>query len=82
MQKWLWGTLNAEDGERYDKGITILKQNQQKFVKEVNNHVSLSKQFVDIDSNDIEAITSNQTDIEIYIESKMLHINYMSKLFT
>lgn len=81
VQKWLFGTLNAEDGERYDKALTTLKQNQQKIVTEVNNQISLSKQLIDRYSKDIEIITNNQKKISKYIDTYLPYVENMTDQF-
>lgn len=68
VQKWLLGTLHPVAGERKDKAITILKQNQQKNIKEDNKQNSWSK-LIDKYSKNIGKIPSNQRKIEHNIEN-------------
>lgn len=81
VQKFLFGTLNAEDGERYDKALLTLKQNQQKVVSEVNSQISLSKQLIERYTKDIERITSNQKKISEFIKGRWPNIDNISDQF-
>lgn len=44
--KWLFGTLDADDGERYNKAINILDKNQQMIQHDLINQISVTKYFV------------------------------------
>lgn len=81
VQKWLWGTLNADDGERYDKALTTLKQNQQKIVREVNNQISISKHLIERYSKDIERISMNQKKISSLINTYLPYIENIADQF-
>jgi len=69
VQKFIFGTLDASDGERYDNALKILKDNQIKIIKEVNSQISLSKSLNAKYSKTIDEIIINQRKITNHIAS-------------
>lgn len=67
LQKWIFGTLDATDGERYENILRNLKENQEKIVKQTNAQISLSKALVDKYSKGIDKIALNQQKISDYV---------------
>lgn len=67
VQKWLFGTLDANDEIKYENALKTLKDNQQKIVKQVNSQISLSKSLIQKYSKDIELIISNQQKMSKFI---------------
>lgn len=67
-QKWLYGTLDADDGERYDNAINNLQQNQRNIIKEVNLQISLSKNLINNYNETITIFQSNQKKLHHSIE--------------
>lgn len=67
LQKFLFGTLDANDGERYENALKTLRSNQQNIVKQVNSQISLSKSLIDRYSRTIDSIVSNQHTISNFI---------------
>lgn len=63
-QKWLFGTLDADDGERYNHAIDELQQNQENIVKELNLQISLSKNLIDNYNKTIFTLSRNQQKLE------------------
>lgn len=68
ISKWPFGTLDADDGDKYDKILFSLKENQQKIDKQVNSQISLSEKLIDKFSKSIETIINNQRKISDYID--------------
>lgn len=62
--KWLFGTLDADDGKRYDQAILKLQQNQKNTIKELNLQMSLSKNLIDNYNKTISILSSNQKTLE------------------
>lgn len=68
INKWFTGSLDANDGEKYDNAIRILEKNQQKIVSETNTQITLFKKLVNEYGNSISTIVDNQQKISKYIE--------------
>ena len=62
-QKWLYGTLDADDGERYDQAINKLTENQKNIIKELNLQISLSKNLVNNYNKTIRTLNFNQQQL-------------------
>lgn len=45
--KWLFGTLDSEDAEKYDKAILTLRHNENSYRKELSMQMSLTKQLIE-----------------------------------
>lgn len=69
VSKWLFGTLDAEDGEKYDKAINELQNSQNSFQSEVNLHMSLTKQLIQNYNETISVLINNQNIIKKHIET-------------
>lgn len=69
LQKFLFGTLDANDGEHYENILTELKNNQRKIIQETNVQLSLSRTLIDKYSKTIEKITLNQQKIADYVNN-------------
>lgn len=62
--KWLFGTLDADDGKKYDKTIKSLENNQRNIINELNLQVSLSKNLVNNYNKTISVLNENQKKLE------------------
>lgn len=62
--KWLFGTLDSEDAERYDKAVQTLSINQESLAKEVKLQTSLIKSLITNYNNTITILSKNQKLIE------------------
>lgn len=62
--KWLFGTLDADDGKKYDKAIKSLEHNQRNIINELNLQVSLSKNLVNSYNKTISVLNENQKKLE------------------
>lgn len=67
INKWFTGTLDADDGERYEKALRTLENNQNEIVKHVNSQISLSKQLVNNYAKTIGTLTENQQKVMKFI---------------
>lgn len=66
--KWLFGTLDSDDGIRYDETIKRLENNQQNLIDEINLQVSLSKNLIDNYNKTISVLSGNQKKLEYSLE--------------
>lgn len=72
VQKYLYGTLDANDGERYDNYIKILQQNQVTLQQDISSTQTVIKQLTkDIDSR-LDAIKNNQEVMQIRLNNLSL----------
>lgn len=78
VAKFLFGTLDATDGENYDRAIQILKSNKERVVTTVNSQISLSKQLVEKFSSSIAIIISNQKQIAQYVNKYKFTLNTLT----
>lgn len=60
LEKWMFGTLDADDGNRYDNAIKILEQNQKNIINEINLQSSLSKNLINNYNKTINILSLNQ----------------------
>ncbi|KAF5285247.1 hypothetical protein FQA39_LY16708 [Lamprigera yunnana] len=67
ISKWLFGTLDSVDGEKYKTDIKNLKQNQLKLIKNVNSQLSISKELLNKYSSTMDTIVSTQKKIFNFI---------------
>lgn len=81
IHKFLFGTLDSSDGERYDQAISTLKENQKKIVTEMNNQITLSKELMKRYTNDINTIVTNQNKIFDYVSNFQGHIKNITDQF-
>ena len=80
--KWLYGTLDADDGERYDNAIDDLQKNQKNIIKELNLQISLSKNLINNYNETVTTFQLNQKklqrSLEIFeaaVENKISNLN-------
>ncbi|KAK0070792.1 hypothetical protein PV325_014064, partial [Microctonus aethiopoides] len=62
--KWLFGTLDADDEKRYNQAILNLQLNEKNIIKELNLQMSLSKNLIDNYNKTITSLNSNQEKLE------------------
>jgi len=67
-EKWLFGTLDSEDGKRFDEAITALQQNQKNIIQHLNAQISLSKHLIDHFNKSLSIIEQNQIKLQNGIE--------------
>lgn len=65
--KWIIGTLDASDGERYDHAINVLSKNQNKILAAVNQQLSLAKELTQKYLSTLKTINANQQRIMHHI---------------
>lgn len=65
--KSLTGNLDYTDAQRYDNALKLLKDNENEIVTELNNHISLSKDWTEQYTKIIKSISDNQDKIEILL---------------
>lgn len=68
--KWLFGTLDADDGIMYDEAISKLQTNQKNIYNAMENQISLSKQTIDKFNITLTSIYNNQKNIKQAIEDR------------
>ncbi|KAJ0180293.1 hypothetical protein K1T71_003697 [Dendrolimus kikuchii] len=61
--KSLTGNLDYSDAIKYDNAIKILQNNDDQIIQELNNHISLSKEWMSQHSNIVNKLTENQVNI-------------------
>lgn len=62
-QKWLFGTLDAEDGTRYDNYIRILRNNQNILNKDLNSQKLVLEKLTQTLDSQLKIIENNQIKI-------------------
>lgn len=67
--KSISGNLDYTDAIKYDNAIKTLKENQNKVVTEINNHISLGKNWVLQNSEILNNLANNQKIIESAINN-------------
>ncbi|XP_073960589.1 uncharacterized protein [Choristoneura fumiferana] len=70
--KGLTGNLDYSDAIKYNNAIKSLKTNQDRVVTELNDHISLSKEWMDHHANIISQMVENQVKIN---ETLLLLLN-------
>ncbi|XP_045507668.1 uncharacterized protein LOC123703635 [Colias croceus] len=65
--KSISGNLDYTDAIKYDTAIKLLQNNENKLVTEMNNHISLSKDWIEQQSDILNNLIKNQEKIEIAI---------------
>ena len=75
IAKWLFGTLDSDDGEKYDKAINDLRNSQNSYKNEIKMQTSLTKQLIEHYNNTIMLFTKNQNQIKRHIETFERNIN-------
>lgn len=71
--KYLYGTLDADDGDRYDKYINILHENQLTIDKDITATQTIVKQLT-------EDVDSKLSDIKINQQNIQIKINELSRM--
>lgn len=69
ISKWLFGTLDSDDGEKYDNAINELRHNQNSYKKEMGIQISLTKQLIDNYNSTITLLSQNQEIIKDQINA-------------
>ena len=67
ITKWLFGTLDSDDGKKYTKAINELHNNQNSHKREINLQISLTKQLIDNYNNTVTLLAKNQEHIKNHI---------------
>lgn len=75
ISKWLFGTLDSDDGEKFDTAINELHHNQNSYKKEIGLQISLTKQLIDNYNNTITLLNKNQQNIKNHIDAFELNLN-------
>lgn len=71
--KWAFGLLDSDDAARYDNAIKTLDKNQQKIHHDLENMLTITKEFMNETNNVIEKVLINQN--QIYGQIKILQDN-------
>ena len=71
--KWAFGLLDSDDAKKYDNAIKILDINQQKIHHDLENMLTITKEFMNETNNIIEKVLNNQN--QIYAQIKILQDN-------
>lgn len=74
-QIWLFGTLDSDDGERYDKAISTLQINQNSMHHETSLQISLTKQLINNYNKTISLLNLNQQLIKRRLEYFQNNVN-------
>lgn len=75
VSKWLFGTLDAEDGERYDKAINELRVNRKNIDTELKLQISLSQRLIDNYNKTISQLSANQQTLQKSLRALQLAIS-------
>lgn len=67
--KSISGNLDYTDALRYDNAIQVLQGNEHKIISEINNRISLNKQWVSQSTNILADLAQNQGKIEKTLNS-------------
>lgn len=81
--KSISGNLDHTDALKYDEAIRTLESNQNNVISELNNHVSLSKEWMNKHTDVLEQLVKNQNKInhtiELILESNSYKENSLIK---
>ncbi|XP_063823802.1 uncharacterized protein LOC135073563 [Ostrinia nubilalis] len=81
--KSITGNLDHSDAIKYNKAINLLKSNQDKIVSELNNHISINKEWISEHDKILTQIVDNQnkinTTIELILKSNVYNENSLVK---
>lgn len=66
--KSISGNLDYVDAIKYNNAIKLLQNNQDKIVSEVNNHISLSKEWMSSHTHVLDQLVNNQIKINTTLE--------------
>lgn len=81
LSKWLFGTLDNEDGERIFNSLTMLENNQKTMQNSINKNVALYNEFINKFNQTIETINSDMKAIEIQINELNNWLHEVYSLF-
>lgn len=73
--KWAFGTLDAEDGERYDQAIETLIKNQHLIHTGFNEQMSFSRKLIEKLNNTLIQLNNNQIDIVNHINQVQTNLD-------
>lgn len=76
VNKWLFGTLDADDGEQLRQAIDALNKGQHKIIDQVNLQSSVVKTLVAQVNKTISTISHNQKLMSNYIENIHQNVSY------
>lgn len=90
--KSITGNLDYKDAIKYDEIIRSLQNNQDKITSEVNDHISISKEWMSRHSDILSQIVDNQNKInetiellldkDVYVESSLIKYAKLAQLFS
>lgn len=63
VNKWLFGTMDSDDEERYDSYLKTINQNQQNINNDFRNEQTILKEVIDSYDKQMTIITNNQNTI-------------------
>lgn len=73
--KWLFGTLDSDDAEKYDKAIIELQHHENSYKKEIDLQASLTKQLIENYNGTITLLNKNQLLIKDHITTYERSLN-------
>lgn len=73
--KWLFGTLDSEDEERYNEAINKLQNNQKSTMEEMSLQISLTKQLIENVNATISLLDANQRLIKNRLQYFEFNVN-------
>lgn len=74
INKWLFGTLDASDGEHYEKAISSLENDRFNIKKELNLQISLSKALINNYNNTITTLSRNQEKLQLGLKKFQISV--------
>jgi len=80
--KWLFSTLDADDGERYEQAINELKLSQNSYKKELNLQISLTKDLINNYNSTISILSKNQNSLKVHVQILAKNLNKTINDFT
>lgn len=73
--KWAFGTLDSDDAKRYDNAISILESNQKEMHTDLENYLTITKNFMNETILTFEKITRNQNEINTRLRTIEQNLN-------
>lgn len=73
--KWAFGVLDSDDAERYDNAISTLENNQKTLHHDLENYLTISKQFMNESLTTFSKIIENQNLINKQIKTLESNLN-------
>uniref|UniRef100_A0A6P7H0E3 Uncharacterized protein LOC114349305 n=1 Tax=Diabrotica virgifera virgifera TaxID=50390 RepID=A0A6P7H0E3_DIAVI len=74
VNKYLLGNLDSDDGDRYDKAIEVLENNQKHIIHETNLQISLYKKLIDHYNKSLATLWQNQEKLQRNLQKFQLEI--------